>query len=409
MRILIQDYGGYPFPLQLSEALSLRGHVVVHLHFADLQKVKAGAMAGSFVNGNLTVVGLSLGEPFQKYNLFRRRQQELCYAELAQDEIRTRGPEVVLSAGAPLEVQSRLAAAAQAAGAEFYFWMQDVNSAAVQKLLPKRLPIVGHLYGWYQEYLERRLAKNSSGLVFITKDFLKLVELWGLSRERCHVIENWAPLETIAPDGAAQRWAAKHGLQGKRLLLYSGTLGMKHNPGLLLKLAEGLATTHSDAQVVVVSFGPGVDYLQKESAARGLRNLTTLGFQPIEEFPHMLGAATVLLAILESSASEYSVPSKVLSYLCAARPIVLSVPLDNLASRIVMEHQAGLAAEPTDEAGFVAAAQQLLDDPEMQRRCAWNGRQYAEKTFDIQVIADRFEAVFGLQKEQRAKGFSAAG
>lgn len=257
MRILVQDYGGYPFPLELSRELAARGHEIVHLHFADLQRVKAGAMAGSFVDGNLTVVGLSLGEPFQKYNLFRRRQQELCYAELAQDEIRTRGPQVVLSAGAPLEVQTRLESAARAAGARFYFWMQDVNSSAVQKLLPKRVPVLGHLYGWYQEYLERRLAKNSSGLVFITKDFLKLVEPWGLDRDRCHVIENWAPLETIAPDGAARRWAAKHGLHGKQLLLYSGTLGMKHNPGLLLKLAEGLATTHPDAQVVVVSFGPG--------------------------------------------------------------------------------------------------------------------------------------------------------
>lgn len=409
MRILVQDYGGYPFPLELSRELGRRGHCVTHLHFSDLQSVKAGAMAGSFVEGNLTVVGLSLGEPFQKYNLFRRRQQELCYAELAQDEIRTRGPQVVLSAGAPLEVQTRLEAAAQATGARFYFWMQDVNSAAVQKLLPNRVPILGHLYGWYQEYLERRLAKASSGLVFITKDFLKLVDLWGLRRDRCHVIENWAPLATIAPDGAAQRWATKHGLEGKRLLLYSGTLGMKHNPGLLLRLAEGLAQTHPDAQVVVVSFGPGVDYLQRERAARGLSNLTTLGFQPIEEFPHMLGAATVLLAILESSASEYSVPSKVLSYLCAARPIVLSVPLDNLASRIVLEHQAGLAADPADEAGFVAAAQQLLDDPELQRRCAWNGRQYAVKTFDIQVIADRFEAVFGVEKAGRERALGAAG
>lgn len=123
----------------------------------------------------------------------------------------------------------------------------------------------------------------------------------------------------------------------------------------------------------------------------------------------MLGAATVLLAILESSASEFSVPSKVLSYLCAARPVVLSVPLDNLASRIVLENEAGLAAEPTDEAGFVAAARQLLDDPEMQRRCAWNGRQYAEKTFDIQVIADRFEGVFGIERDRRQRALGAAG
>ena len=55
----------------------------------------------------------------------------------------------------------------------------------------------------------------------------------------------------------------------------------------------------------------------------------------------MLASATVLIGILEEDAGVFSVPSKVLSYLCAGRPIVLCAPAENLASRTLLEAEAG--------------------------------------------------------------------
>ena len=99
-------------------------------------------------------------------------------------------------------------------------------------------------------------------------------------------------------------------------------------------------------------------WLAEQAAATKIDSLKCLGFQPFEAMPDVLGSADVLVAILEADAGVFSVPSKVLSYLCAGRPLLLAVPGENLAAKIVVECGAGLVVEPSDLAGFCAAAKQ---------------------------------------------------
>ena len=76
----------------------------------------------------------------------------------------------------------------------------------------------------------------------------------------------------------------------------------------------------ADVRVIVISEGAGNRYLQKRKAETGLENLVLMPYQPYEQLPQVLAAADVLLALLEASAGEFSVPGKVLSHLCAQRP-----------------------------------------------------------------------------------------
>ena len=49
--------------------------------------------------------------------------------------------------------------------------------------------------------------------------------------------------------------------------------------------------------------------------------------------------------------------------------------------------------DPKDVDGFIAAARRLLGDPALRENLASNGRRYAEATFDVRAIADRFEHI----------------
>ena len=69
--------------------------------------------------------------------------------------------------------------------------------------------------------------------------------------------------------------------------------------------------------------------------SQALKNLTTLPLQTFGVYAEVLGSADVLVGMIEPDAGRFSVPSKILSYLCACRPIVLSAPLDNLAATII--------------------------------------------------------------------------
>ena len=179
-------------------------------------------------------------------------------------------------------------------------------------------------------------------------------------------------------------------LGDRYVFLYSGTLGLKHRPEVLYGLAEQHV---GDAEVVVISQGMGETRLREMLVERPLPNLRLLPFQPIEDYPDILGAADTLIALLEPAAGTFSVPSKVLSYLCAGRPILAAIPPANLAARTIEKSGAGMVVPPDDPEAFLVAAKQLRIDADRRRAAGANGRAYAEAVFDTATITDRFESV----------------
>ena len=66
MRVLIHDYAGHPFQVQLSRALARSGHSVLHLHFASFQTPKGAVERRPDDPDNFAIEGLTLGRPFAK-------------------------------------------------------------------------------------------------------------------------------------------------------------------------------------------------------------------------------------------------------------------------------------------------------------------------------------------------------
>ena len=97
-------------------------------------------------------------------------------------------------------------------------------------------------------------------------------------------------------------------------------------------------------------------------------------------------------------------PSKVLTYFGCGRPVLASVPRNNLARRLIERADAGLVSDPGDAAAFVDNLRGLSDDAGLRRRLGSNGLAYARANFAIEPITDRFEAIFaGLyQMEKQA-------
>ena len=392
LRILNHDYGGYAFIVQLSRSLAGRGHDVLHAYSASFQGPHEGLVKQESDPERYDVVGVRLKEPFQKHSFIKRRQQEVEYGRLVAAEIERWKPDIVISGNTATEPQRLIERAAHRQGARFVFWVQDVYGVAVQQILSRSIPVLGSAIGLVYQAVDRSVLRRSDSVVLITEDFQPLMDRWGIDRQRTHVVQNWAPLDSIRPHPKVNPWSRQHGLDDKLCLLYSGTLGMKHNPDALLQLA--LRFRNDDrVRVVVVSEGPGADWLRSKKEEHGIDALLIVDWQPYEVLSEVLASADILLAILEPYAGIFSVPSKVLSYFCARRAVLLSVPPENLAARIVCEHQAGLVVPSGDVPGFVEAAAALIGDEAQRERMAGNARRYAETHFDIGRITDRFEKI----------------
>ncbi len=388
MRVVVHDYFGHAFPAQLARALAGRGHEVLHLHCRSFVSGKGRLERTDADPPGLEFGAVDLGRPFAKYDVPRRIGHERKTARALGRQVRDFRPDAVLSIG-PLLVQTELLRASQALDARFVFWQQDVMAVAARRVLGRRSRVLGAAAGAAVGRLERRLLRRSDAVVVISEDFLPRLRRSGVDDARVSVIENWAPLDELPALPRETAWAREHGLEGRPVLLYSGTLGFKHDPSLLLDLAGWAAGR--GGLVVVVSEGPGADWFAERGA--GEPSLRLLPYQPHERLPEVLASADVLIALLEPEAGAFSVPSKILTYLCAGRPILLSVPGDNLAARVVQRSGGGVAVAPGDSAAFLAAAERLLEDEALRSELGRRGRAYAETTFEIDAVADRFEDV----------------
>lgn len=395
MKILVHDYAGHAFPTSLSRALAARGHQVVHAFAGSLQTPRGDLRRnpGDAATLEFREIPMDPEYPRYKYSFRRRRNMEIRYGQAAAEFVRAWKPDAVLSGNTPTETQEPITRATVESGGRFYYWVQDFYSLAVDKLLRRKIPVAGGFIGAWYRLLDSRQFRRSSGIVTITEDFTPiLADEFGVSPDRVSVVPNWAVIEELPALPKNNEWSRRHGLQDKFVFLYSGTIGMKHNPAMLLELAKRFSN-QPEVEVVVVSEGIGAEWLKRESATAGLGNMKILPYQPFAELPSVLASGDVLVGILEEEAGVFSVPSKTLSYLCAARPLLLAVPKENLAARITREHGAGITVAPRDMEGFLAAASFLQASPEECAEFGAKARAYAEATFPIEKTASTFEKI----------------
>ena len=393
MKLFVHEYSGHAFGIQLAREWARLGHQVTHAYSEAIESPRGGVESHRDDPPGLTILPVGIAGSLNKYDFLHRVIEERRYGAELADAILAAKPDVVVLSTTPNDVLDVLRRRLPRS-LRLIWWLQDIYSLGIASVLNRKLPFAGDVVGAVYRAKERRFAARADHVVSITPDFLPFLNRLGVAAHKISVIENWASPREILPRPLENDWKREQGFSGKRLVLYSGTLGLKHNPAVLAELAQHFRDAGRDEMmVVVVTQGLGAQFLNAERDRRGLGNLALLPWQPYERIAEMLSSAEILTAIIEPEAGSFSVPSKILSFLCAGRPVVAAIPQANLAARVIERAHAGITVEPGDSDAFIAAVDGLLADPERRQKLGANARAYAEKTFDIEAIARRFLAI----------------
>jgi len=389
VRILVHDKSGHPFQAQLSRALARRGHQVVHA-YSPAPDGRLGAVEKLPTDpDNLTFHPVPVRAGLKREGAFNRPRHDLLYGGAIGRVVHSVEPQVVLSANTPLLAQQRLMRAARRSEAAFVYWFQDAWAMWMSGHLRQRFGLLAVPMTRVLTRLERSLLMRSEAVVAITPGFRDLMLGYGVPDSRIAFIPNWAPIDEIVPVGRHNAWSAEQGLDDRFVFLYAGRLGTRHAPPLLFDLAAAMP----DIQLILVSTSAEADIVSAEVTRMGISNIRVLPTQPYGALSEVLGAADVALAMLDHKGAEIQVPSKVLSYLAAGRPVLAAMPAENYAAQVLSESGAGVVVDPDDHEGWRVAAQELASDPDRRARMAASARAYAESAFDIGRITDAFEAV----------------
>jgi colanic acid biosynthesis glycosyl transferase WcaI len=318
-------------------------------------------------------------------------------------------PDVVLAMSPPLTLGLAGWAVARARRVPFVFNIQDVfpDVAVELGLLTDRRVIAA------ASWLERFTYRRADAVTVLSDDLADNVRAkLGASRDdrggaggKVVVIPNFIDTDWMRPGGRENAYRREFGLEGRRVVMYAGNVGLSQSLDLVLDAAAALAP-EDDVTFVINGGGAARQELQRRAA--GLDNVRFVDMQPKARLPEVLAAADVHVVPLRRGLARSSVPSKLYSILAAGRPIVASVDAGTEVARVVDEATAGLAVAPDDGEAFTKAVRRLLDDPDEAAAMGRSGRQWVERWLSPAAVAQQYDDLFsrlvGDCKDGRGSG-----
>lgn len=238
------------------------------------------------------------------------------------------------------------------------------------------------------EAIETGLYRSARGIVVNTRAFIEHIASRGVSRERIELVYNGidpALFHPLPPDTELLR---RHGLEGKRVIAYIGTLGLAHGLTTIVEAADRL---RDEPDLVFALIGEGADRerIEREARERGLTNLVLLGLRPRDEVPRWIASSDLLLVVLRDlPVFQTVIPSKLFEFWAQERPLVLAAPHGE-CRRMVEESEAGYAIAPEDPAALEAAIRRAFAEPGDAARRARLGRELVERDFLRDALARR--------------------
>ena len=211
--------------------------------------------------------------------------------------------------------------------------------------------------------------------------------------DRVSVIHNWIDTDFVRPgsryNGLRHAWA----LDGRFIVSFAGTMGYSQDIDTVLRAAHLL---RDEEGILFLLVGDGVETPRLKAMANQMQlpNVCWQPMQPRERYPDVLAASDASLVTLHESVATPVVPSKLLSIMAAARPALVSVPLQGDAPRIVDQARCGLCVPPEAPERLAEAIRTLHASPRWAEELGANGRSYIEEHFAANAAAAQYEALF---------------
>ena len=367
MKILLNDYSGHSHTFDLAKKLS-PNHIIDYCYADFFQTPKADFSIKNISLKRFFINPISIKKKFDKYNFATRIIREISYGKEVINLINKKNPQLVICANTPLNPLLNIFNHCKKKNIRTVFWMQDIYSQAIKKLLNKKLYILGTLISFYFYFLEKRCEKIADQIIIISNDFKKFLNKESL--KKTHYIENWSAYDKINKNHK-NYFKKKLNPQNKFCIIYSGTIGMKHDSEIFFNILEKLP----DILIIVSSEGKYAEKIRSHAKKKKI-NLKLIKWVGPKYFYSFLSIADAFLVTLNKEASEISVPSKIYSYLSVGKPILALMPKNNLGAKKIIQHKSGYIISPNNADLLVSKIKNIITSKNKNLKFRINKKKY---------------------------------
>ncbi len=181
--------------------------------------------------------------------------------------------------------------------------------------------------------------------------------------------------------------------EGKRLVLFTGTLGLIHDCSQLIDVAEVLQNQgHEQFEIVIIGDGAERPMLQQRMQDLQLRNVRFLGRMTKEAAMSWLTVAHCLLSTVKNLPFlDTASPIKLFDSFAAGTPVIQTT--QGWIKDLFEREGCGLTVPPNDPAAMAAAIVRIDDDPELHSSLCANSKRVALELFDRKTVADKMRGI----------------
>lgn len=259
----------------------------------------------------------------------------------------------------------------------------------------RRIPVVTSVQDLYPDSLvsQRRTAKSSllvrlvrrfdtavarrsARLIVISERFAETYRSTrGIAAGRIEVIPNWADEDVCIDGERGRRFRARYRIApDERLFVYAGNIGVAAGIDVIL---DAVRSVSADIRVLVAGSGADTDRIRSLSRPLGGRVLVHSPW-PVEETDDVLSAADVFLLPTRGEQSFASVPSKLIRYFLAARPVLATALPGSDLDCAVRDARAGWVVLPDRPDLLAPAMEEVRSMPiEELAQTGRRAREYA--------------------------------
>jgi len=249
--------------------------------------------------------------------------------------------------------------------------------------------------------LETSAARSAQVVVAISRGIKDDLAARGIEDGKIHVVPNGAdpPPEIGDPDPAL---AGRHGLAGRFVIGYAGTLWKVEGLNLLVDAFARLVPRRPEAALLFVGDGASRRDLEEQARRLGIAGRVVftgrVGHEEIWEYYKLMDVLVVPRP--STRVSERVTPIKPLEAMGAGRAVLVS-RVGGL-TELVREGTTGLAFAPGDPDDCARRLDQLAGDPLLRRRLGENARAWIleERTWTRVVAgyAEVYERALGAER-----------
>lgn len=257
---------------------------------------------------------------------------------------------------------------------------------SIQDIYPESLVAQGRIAAKSKtarvlRWLDARIANAAAAVITISERFATVYTVSrGVPSERVHIVPNWIDERSVIPGEKIGEVRRRYGIPDDSFVVaYGGNVGMASGIETVID-AFGQLVGDQNMYLLVAGSGSQLGACQEKAAMLGNHRIIFHTPWLPHETSEVLSAADVLVLPTRGHQSMASVPSKLITYMLAGRPILALADDGSDLANTVSDAGCGWLMQPDDAPALARRIREVSRQPseDLQRRGS-AGRDYALK------------------------------